>query len=223
MAVPHTKRIFLVDDHPAFRTGMRAILGLEEDLEICGEAADAREALATVPKAKPDLALVDISLPGRNGLELIKDLKALMPALRFLVLSMHEDTVYALRVLQAGGHGYLNKEAASEEIVDGIRRIFAGQMLFKQEQLAQRGPGLPKAEESGTVAGIEFLTDRELEVFEHLGHGRTTREVALALSMSLKTAEVHRSNIRRKLNFNTSAELTHAAYRWVYERDRKPE
>ncbi len=218
MADPGKKRIFLVDDHPAFRAGMRAILGLEEDMEICGEAADARAALTAIPKANPDLALVDISLPGRSGLELIKDLKALAPTLRFLVLSMHEDTVYALRVLQAGGHGYLNKEAASEEIVDGIRRIFAGQMLFKQEQLVQRSPSLPEAEASGTVAGIEFLTDRELEVFEHLGHGRTTREVARELSMSLKTAEVHRSNIRRKLNFTTAAELTHAAYRWVYER-----
>ncbi len=220
MADPSKKRIFLVDDHPAFRAGMRAILAQEEDLEICGEAPDARAALAAIPEARPDLALVDISLPGRSGLELIKDLKALQPALLFLVLSMHEDTVYALRVLQAGGHGYLNKEAASEEIIDGIRRIFAGQMLFQQEQLVQRGPGLPEA--SGTVAGIEFLTDRELEVFEHLGHGRTTREVARELSMSLKTAEVHRSNIRRKLNFNTAAELTHAAYHWVYKRERKP-
>ncbi len=215
------KKIFLVDDHPAFRAGMKAILGLEPGWEVCGEAGNAREALTAIEAAAPDLVMTDISMPGRSGLELIKDLRAVAPAVRVLALSMHEDSVYALRVLQAGGDGYLNKETPAEEIVEAIRRIFEGQRMFKPEQLATRPPGLPEREASGAVDGIEFLTDRELEVFELLGHGRSTREVAAALGMSNRTAEVHRANIKRKLDFSNAAELTHAAYQWVYQQGNK--
>jgi|TARA_Y100000588_G_scaffold214154_1_gene228051 DNA-binding NarL/FixJ family response regulator len=214
-----TRRIFLVDDHPAFRAGMKAILGLEEGWEVCGEAGNAREALTAIEKLEPDLVLTDLSMPGRSGLELVKDLKSVAPNVRVLVMSMHEDTVYALRVLQAGGHGYLNKETAADQVVDAIRRIFDGQMMFKPEQLAQRPANLPNREASGVVEGVEFLTDRELEVFELLGHGKSTKEVAAELGMSGRTAEVHRANIKKKLGFNTAAELTHAAYQWVYQGD----
>ena len=216
---PESRKIFLVDDHPAFRAGMKAILGLEEGWEICGEAGNAREALTAIDAAQPDLVLTDLSMPGRSGLELVKDLKAVAPQVRVLVMSMHEDTVYALRVLQAGGHGYLNKETPADQVIDAIKRIFEGQMMFKPEQLAQRPQSLPGRESSGVVDGIEFLTDRELEVFELLGHGKSTREVADELSMSGRTAEAHRANIRKKLNFKTAAELTHAAYQWVYHGD----
>jgi len=214
-----SRKIFLVDDHPAFRAGMKAILGLEEGWEICGEAGNAREALTAIDAAQPDLVLTDLSMPGRSGLELVKDLKAVVPQVRVLVMSMHEDTVYALRVLQAGGYGYLNKETPADQVIDAIKRIFEGQMMFKPEQLAQRPQSLPGRESSGVVDGIEFLTDRELEVFELLGHGKSTREVADELGMSGRTAEVHRANIRKKLNFKTAAELTHAAYQWVYHGD----
>ena len=218
-AEPKSRRIFLVDDHPAFRAGMKTILELEEGWEICGEAGNAREALTAIEAAQPDLVLTDLSMPGRSGLELVKDLRAVAPQVRMLVMSMHEDTVYALRVLQAGGHGYLNKETPADQVIDAIKRIFEGQMMFKPEQLAQRPSILPGRESSGIVDGIEFLTDRELEVFESLGHGKSTREVADELGISSRTAEVHRANIRKKLNFKTAAELTHAAYQWVYHGD----
>tara|TARA_A100001037_G_scaffold289141_1_gene300584 strand:- start:331 stop:1062 length:732 start_codon:yes stop_codon:yes gene_type:complete len=211
------KKIYLVDDHPAFRMGLKAILESVEGMVVCGEAANAREALDGIMSSDADLVITDISMPGRSGLELIKDLKSIMSKVRTLAMSMHEDSVYAMRVIQAGGHGYLNKDSSGEEISNAIQRIFEGQMIFRPEQLVHRPPNLPEREKSGTVEGVEFLTDRELEVFELLGHGNSTKEIALQLSISVKTAEVHRTNIRRKLAVKNSAELSHAAYRWVYE------
>ena len=211
------KRIFLVDDPPAFREGIKAILKITHVMEVCGEASNAREAIDAILKVQPDLVLTDISMPGRSGLELVKDLKVVIPRIRILVMSMHEDTVYSLRVIQAGGHGFLSKESTSDEIVDALQRIFEGQMVFRHDHLLQRPRNLPGRDASGTVAGIGFLTDREMEVFELLGHGKSTRDIGEQLSISVKTVEVHRTNIRHKLNIKNAAELSHAAYRWVYQ------
>lgn len=212
------KRIFIVDDHPAYRLGLAAILGTEFDLEICGEAADAEMALMAIADAQPDLVLTDISMPDVSGVELIRLLRETVPGVKVLAMSVHEDSVYALPVRQAGGQGYLNKETPADQIVVAIRRVLAGGMAFRQQDLMEdRRRGLPEREASGMVAGIEFLTARELEVFELLGAGHRTREVAEELGMSIKTAEVHRSNIRRKLGFTSSAEMLHAAYRWTHE------
>lgn len=214
------KRIFVVDDHPAFRLGLTAILGTEFDLEICGEASCAEEALMAIADAKPDMILTDISMPNVSGLELIRMVRELVPEAKVLAMSVHEDSVYALPVRQAGGHGYLNKELPADRIVEAIRHVLDGGLVFKHRNVVEeRRHGLPQREASGTVAGIEFLTARELEVFELLGDGSRTREVAEELGMSVKTAEVHRSSIRRKLDFSSSAEMLHAAYRWVHERN----
>tara|TARA_Y100001934_G_scaffold158322_1_gene189366 strand:- start:2417 stop:3166 length:750 start_codon:yes stop_codon:yes gene_type:complete len=213
------KRIFLVDDHPAFRMGLGVILSTEFDLEICGEASSVDEALLAIADTRPDLVVTDISMPGTNGLDLIRRMKAASADTKVLAMSVHDDAKYALPVRQAGGHGYVNKETPAEEIVAAIHGVLAGRMVFQQRDLIEtRRRGLPDREASGVVDGIEFLTHRELEVFELLGHGRSTRETADELGMGVKTAEVHRSRIRRKLGCGSSAELIHAAYRWIHER-----
>lgn len=211
------KRIFLVDDHPAFRLGLTAVLRTEFDLEICGEASCAEDALAAVADMQPHLVLTDISMPGISGLELIRRMGEIAPEVKVIAMSVHKDSVYALPVAQAGGYGYLNKGTSGDRIVAVIRTVLSGAMAFQQDDIvADRRNGLPEREASGTVAGIEFLTVRELEVFELLGKGFRTREVSEQLDMSVKTAEVHRFNIRRKLNFKSTAELLHAAYRWAH-------
>lgn len=217
------KRIFLVDDHPAFRLGLAAVLSTEFDLEICGEASCAEDALMAIAEVQPHLVLTDISMPDVSGLELIRRLGEIAPKIKVIAMSVHKDSVYALPVAQAGGYGYLNKETPGDRIIAAIRCVLNGGMAFQQDDLMEDRPrGLPEREASGTVAGIEFLTVRELEVFELLGQGFRTRQVAEQLEMSIKTAEVHRSNIRRKLDFNSSAELLHAAYRWAH-RHSQPE
>ncbi len=214
-APPARKNILIVDDHPMMRDGLAALITAQPDLAVCGQAADAREALQAVEKLRPDLVLMDISLPGKSGLEAIKDLQALAPGLAMLVLSMHDESLYAERVLRAGARGYVMKQEGGKRIMDGIRAVLAGR-VFVSEKLSARimdaFTGRRGTEAAGSVGN---LSDREFEVFQLVGRGRSTKEIAAQLHLSVKTVEVHRVNIKAKLKLATSPELVHYAVRWV--------
>ena len=212
---PQRRRILVVDDHAVLREGLVAQINRQPDLIVCGEAADTRQALAAVEKLDPDLVLADINLPGRNGLELIRDLHALRPRLPVLVLSMHEESVFAERVLRAGGRGYVSKQQGGKELIEAIGRVLRGQIYLSQDASTRLLDTLSGARPAKTVSPVERLTDRELEVFTLIGQARETAELARALNMSVKTVEAHRASIKRKLKLKTGPELTRHAVLWV--------
>jgi DNA-binding NarL/FixJ family response regulator len=209
--------IFVVDDHPMLVLGLREIIDQEVDLNFCGHAATSSKAISAIQEVKPDLAIVDISLKQGTGLELIKQLKALDPDLRLLVCSMHDETLYGERALRAGAQGYINKEEASERVVEAIRCVLSGRIFLSErmsDRLLQRAAGHPQVEP--TIE--DRLTDRELEVFELLGRGLTTREIAENLRLSVKTIEAHRQKIKIKLGLENSNELVQHAVQWHVEK-----
>jgi DNA-binding NarL/FixJ family response regulator len=209
------QRILIVDDHPVVREGLTQQINREPDLEVCGEASQAAQALALVEKVKPDLVLVDINLPGRSGLELIRDLRAVAPHIPVLVLSMHDESVFAERVLRAGGRGYVSKQAGAEKLAEAIRGILRGQ-IYVSETVSTRLLDTLAGKNSARVSSpIERLTDRELEVFTLIGQARETKEIARRLLMSCKTVEAHRGAIKRKLKLKSGPELTRHAVLWV--------
>jgi DNA-binding NarL/FixJ family response regulator len=200
------KKILIVDDHPMMREGLRGTINREPDLVVCGEAANANQALDAVPKLAPDLVLVDITMPGKSGLELVKDLKALHPNLAILGISMHEETLYAERMLRAGAGGYITKQKPPEELVKAIRQVLDNKVYLSRdasERLLQRFTGKLQANQSP----MEILTDREFEIFQLIGQGKTPQEIAPQLHLSAKTVAVHYANIRQKLNLRTTAQL----------------
>ena len=202
MASPPTeqarRRILLVDDHPLMCHGLAELIGQQPDLVVCGEAGSAEQALDRVRSLRPELVLVDVTLPGKPGLELIKDLTTMFPEIAVLVFSMHEENLYADRVLQAGARGYLMKSAGGEELVKAIRHVLAGKVYLSQDLSAKILDNL-----SGTLrrpAGVlSVLSDREFEVFQPVGEGLPTCEIDLRLHISGKTVEAHRLRIREKL------------------------
>jgi DNA-binding NarL/FixJ family response regulator len=200
------KNIVIVDDHPTTREGLRAVINREPDLMVCGEAANARQAMDAVQKHSPDLMLMDITMPGKSGLELVKDLKALHPQLAILGLSMHEETLYAERMLRAGASGYITKQQPPEELVKAIRQVLDNHVYLSKEaseKLLQRFSGKPRVNQSS----LELLTDREFEIFQLIGQGKAPKEIARQLHLSAKTVAVHSANIRNKLNLKTTAQL----------------
>jgi DNA-binding NarL/FixJ family response regulator len=200
------KNIVIVDDHPTTREGLRAVINREPDLIVSGEAANASQALDSIQKLAPDLVLLDITMPGKSGLELVKDLKALHPQLAILVVSMHEETLYAERMLRAGAGGYITKQQPPEELVKAIRQVLANRVYLSpsaSEKLLQRFSGRPQANRSP----LELLTDREFEIFQLIGLGKTPKEIARQLHLSAKTVAVHNANIRQKLNLKSTAQL----------------
>ena len=208
VAVPTTarKKILIVDDHPMMREGLRGTINREPDLVVCGEAANANQALDAMPKLAPDLVLVDITMPGKSGLELVKDLKALHPNLAILGISMHEDTLYAERMLRAGAGGYITKQQPPEELINAIRQVLDNKVYLSREaseRLLQRFTGKLQPNRSP----MEILTDREFEIFQLIGQGKTPQEIAPQLHLSAKTVAVHYANIRQKLNLKTTAQL----------------
>ena len=208
VAVPTTarKKILIVDDHPMMREGLRGTINREPDLVVCGEAANANQALDAVPKLAPDLVLVDITMPGKSGLELVKDLKALHPNLAILGISMHEETLYAERMLRAGAGGYITKQQPPEELIKAIRQVLDNKVYLSRdasERLLQRFTGKLQPNRSP----MEILTDREFEIFQLIGQGKTPQEIAPQLHLSAKTVAVHYANIRQKLNLRTTAQL----------------
>ena len=200
------KKILIVDDHPMMREGLRGVIGREPNLVVCGEAENARQAIEGVTKLAPDLVLMDITLPGKNGLELVKDLKALQPQLPILAISMHDESLYAERMLRAGASGYITKQQPSEELVRAIRQVLAGHLYMSpelSERLLRRFSGLPLKIQSP----VEVLTDREFEVFQLVGAGKSPKEIARQLHISGKTVDVHSAHIRQKLHLKTTAQL----------------
>ena len=209
------KRVLVVDDHPMMRQGLAALVNAEPDLMICCEAENAAQAVQQVAQAQPDLVLADITLPDRSGLELIKDLQAMRPELPVLVVSMHDESVYAERVLRAGGRGYIMKQEGGRRMMEAIRAVLSGRVYVSEKMSARILEVFSGRRASGSGSPVESLSDRELEVFELFGGGRSTREIAELLRLSVKTVEVHRIHIKAKLGVRTAAELIREAVRWV--------
>ena len=202
-------RIVLVDDHPLVRDGLAARLAGEPDLTICGEAADADAALELIRATRPDLAIVDVALRNGSGLELVKALGADGAGPRILVISVYEEELFAARLLRAGAHGYLNKQELHGSVLEAVRSVLAGQIY--------RGSGeeaVPSGPRRRAVVGLERLSDRELQIFELIGRGGGTREIATQLGVSVHTVESHREHIRSKLGLRSGAELLRAAILW---------
>ncbi len=212
---PQRKRILVVDDHPLMREGVAQWIQRAPELEVCGQADSAAQALSLTEKLKPDLVLTDISLMGRSGLELIKDLGALRPGLPVLVLSMHEESLYAGRALRAGARGYVMKRAGGDRVVEAIREVLRGRIAVSPDMathLLEEYSG--RKSRSGRTA-LPNLTDREFEVLQLLGEVKSNREIAEQLHLSPKTVETHRINLMRKLKLEKPAELLRFALQYV--------
>jgi DNA-binding NarL/FixJ family response regulator len=197
------------------REGLAQLIGNQPDLTVCGEAGNAHEALEKVRLLKPDLVLVDITLPGRNGLELIKDIQVLDAAISVLVISMHDESLYAERVLRAGGRGYVMKQEGGKKIMEAIRQVSAGQIFVSEKMSAKILEIFSGHRPDAGQSPVENLTDREFEVFQLIGQGMETKQLARELHVSPKTIEVHRANIKVKLRIKSMAELIRYAVRWV--------
>ncbi|MDB6031061.1 MAG: two component transcriptional regulator, LuxR family [Verrucomicrobiales bacterium] len=210
-------KVLLVDDHPILRKGLGQLINHESDMMICGEAEDSPKAFELVGTLSPDVMVVDVSLKGGNGIELIKNVKARYPELPILVLSMHDESLYAERALRAGSLGYIMKEEAIEQVLVAIRRVITGEIFLsdkmKSRMLQQLASG---GRAKGISNPIENLTDRELEVFRMIGEGRSTRQIAGELHLSVRTVEAYREYIKGKLNLKNSTELVQHAFHWVH-------
>src|ERR1700722_15026651 len=193
-AASKKKRILVVDDHPMMRQGLAQLVGMEPDLTVCGEAETAEAALGSVESLKPDLGLAGISLPGKNGLELIKDFQALSPGLPILIISMHDESLYAERVLRAGGRGYIMKQEGGKKLMLAIRQVLEGKIYVSEKMSADILEIFSGRRAGAEGSPVEKLTDREFEVFQLLGQGKGTRDIAEKLHLSVKTVEVHRAN-----------------------------
>jgi DNA-binding NarL/FixJ family response regulator len=209
------KRILIVDDHPLIRDGLTKFLNGEDDLEVVGSAQTAREAIDAVAHSKPDLLIVDITLEGANGIELIKNVRAQHRSLPVLVVSMHDENLFALRALRAGAQGYIMKRESSSQIVAAIRQVLSDGIYLSESLNQQLIYKLVSGDESADASPIGRLTDRELEVLQLLGHGRSTREIAEELHLSPKTIETHRMHLKEKLSIGTAADLVRFAVSWV--------
>jgi DNA-binding NarL/FixJ family response regulator len=209
------KRILIVDDHPMMREGLAQLIGHDPALQVCGDAGDAPAALEKTAALKPDLVLTDITLPGKNGLELIKDLQALHPGVLVLVISMHDETLYVERVLRAGGRGYIMKQEGGKMIAQAIHQVLDGQIYVSEKMSAKILQIFSGQGAAAAASPVEKLTDREFEVFQLIGQGLATKAMAEKLHLSTKTIEVHRANIKAKLNLNSLAELIRYAVRWA--------
>lgn len=208
-------RILIVDDHPMMRNGLAQLIDNEGDLKVCAEADNAGQALELVAKQSFDLVLCDISLPDKNGLELIKDLRALKPGLHILVVSMHDELIYAERVLRAGGRGYIMKQAGGEKFLHAIRQVLAGQICVSETMSARILETFSGRHAESKNSPVAKLSDREFEVFQLIGQGRGTREIAVQLHLSVKTVEAHRAHIKAKLELKTATDLVRFAVRWA--------
>jgi DNA-binding NarL/FixJ family response regulator len=205
----------LVDDHPLMRRGQADLLSREPDLEVCGEAGSARDAMEAIEKLKPDLVVLDMALPDKDGLELIKDVQTLHPQLPLLAMSMQEESIYAPRALRAGARGYVMKAEAPERLAEAIRAVLGGGVAVSPRMSAKL-LGSMVGSSGETDAGPEGkLTDRELEVLRLFGEGWSSDEIAGRLHLSAKTVDVHRANIKQKLGLKTTPEFQRFAIRWV--------
>jgi len=208
------KRLLIVDDHPMMREGLAQLINHESDLTVCGEAGTAQEAIELIAKQKPDLVLADISLPDKSGLEVIKEIQTFHPGLEVLVISMHEESLYAQRVLRAGARGYIMKQEGGKKLMEAIRRVLGGH-IYVSDKISATLLESFSAQSGKSKSPIEQLSDREFEILQLLGQGKGTSDIAAHLRLSVKTVDAHRANIKRKLNLQTAAELMRYAVRWV--------
>ena len=209
------QRILLVDDHPFMRAGLGQLIDRQADLVVCGEAGNPVEAFQPLTRTPPDLVLTDLTMPGRSGLEFIKDLRAAHPGVAILVISMHDEGVYAERVLRAGARGYIMKEAGGENLLAAIRQVLRGEVFVSPRMSARILNALSTGRPRGSHSPIEQLTDREFEVFQLIGQGKSTRDIATQLHLSPKTVDVHCSHIKEKLALRDATALIRHAVRWV--------
>jgi DNA-binding NarL/FixJ family response regulator len=197
-------RVVLADDHTILREGLRQLLGAAPEIEVVGEAADGHEVLARVRALDFDVLLLDMSMPGKSGIELIKQVRAEKPRLRILVLSMHEEHQYAVRAIRAGAAGYLTKESASRQLVDAIRKVAAGGAFISSEVAQQLALG---AMPGATGPLHASLSDREFQIFQLIASGKSVSDIAERLNLSVKTVSTHKANVLQKMNMSTQAEL----------------
>jgi DNA-binding NarL/FixJ family response regulator len=196
------------------REGLAQLIDHEPDLSAAGQASDASQALKSIAEAVPDLVILDISLPDKSGLELIKDIHILHPSLPVLVLSMHDESLYAERVLRAGGRGYIMKQEGGKKLMEAIRNVLGGK-IYVSERMSAKILELFSGQRQQSHSPVEQLTDREFEVFQLIGQGQGTRQIAQRLHLSVKTIEVHRANMKKKLNLTTGTDLVRYAVRWI--------
>lgn len=211
------KRIVLIDDHPIMRHGLAQLIRAEDGLDVIGEAGSAREGLEVVGKLGPDLAVVDLTLPDKNGLEVVKDIRAMHPSTQCIVLSMHDETLYGERALRAGARGYVMKEAAADHLVTAIHKVLSGG-LYVSESLNARMLEQVTGAARSKATGMDALTDRELEILALIGKGVATKIIAAQLSISARTVEAHRAHIKEKLGMTDGAALVRYAVQWVESR-----
>jgi DNA-binding NarL/FixJ family response regulator len=212
-----TTRVFIVDDHPLVREFLADLIEQQPDLIVCGQAGDQRSALAGIASTNPDVAIVDLSLDDRTGLDLIRDLKASHPSVALLVLSMHDEELYAERALRAGARGYIMKREATGNVILAIRRVRAGGMAVSDRVTELLADKLVRGAVPAPESPVESLSDRELEVFRLVGQGKTTRQVAEALHLSFKTVQAYYARIKTKLGAKNAVELLRDAIRWSEE------
>ncbi len=208
-------KVLLVDDHPIIRHGIQELIDSESDLKVCAQASNGSEAFAAIEEHYPDLAVVDISLGSESGLELIKDIKSRYEEIIVLVVSIHDESLYAERCLRAGAMGYLNKQAAVEHIVEAIRRVLKGKIFLLPHAADRLIEQAVTGRESGHLVPQDRLSDREIEVYRMLGEGMGTKEIAGKLHLSMKTIETYREHIKNKLNLKNSNEMVKHAVEWV--------
>jgi DNA-binding NarL/FixJ family response regulator len=215
----HKKNVVIVDDHPLFRERLAQLINHEADMEVIGETDTAEEAIQLIRNTSPDLAIIDITLKGSSGLELIKSIKALSAGVPVLVLSMHEESLYAERTLRAGATGYITKHQAADEVLSAIRRVLAGEVYLSEKMTSGFLKALTSTGVKNMSRAVDRLTDRELEVLDLIGRGQTTRQVADKLQLGVATVDTYRARIKEKMNFRNAVELQHFAIRWVRERE----
>jgi DNA-binding NarL/FixJ family response regulator len=209
------RRIFILDDHPITRYGLGQLINHERDLVVCGEAESASRALAAIKSARPDLVLADITMPGKSGLEFIKDLRAQHPSLPVLVMSMHDESLYAERVLRAGGRGYIMKNEGGERLLEAIRQVLQGQVYVSQQMSAALLDVFTRRHSSRSEVTPGVLSDREFEIFQLIGQGMSAQQIGQRLNLSIKTVGTHRQHIKQKLKARTGPELIRLAVRWA--------
>jgi DNA-binding NarL/FixJ family response regulator len=209
-------KVFLVDDHPLVREWLSQLIQRENDMTVCGEAEDTQDALEKIELTKPDIVIADISLKSTHGLELVKDLQARHPSLPVLVLSMHDESLYAERVLRAGAKGYITKQEATKRILLAIRQVLSGQIYISEKMASRMVNKMVLGRSQDQKSPIERLTDRELEVFQLIGRGQGTRRIAGELNLGIKTVESYRARIKEKLNLEDGTQLLQQAVQWVH-------
>jgi DNA-binding NarL/FixJ family response regulator len=214
------RKVFLVDDHPLVREWLTALINQQPHLIVCGEAESAAQALAAIDAAKPDVAVVDLSLKDSSGIVLIKNIKQLYPNVAVLVLSMHDESLYAERALRAGARGYIMKRETTKKVVTAIRQVLEGKLCVSETIAASMAEKFVGGQPAVTESPVTLLSDRELEVFQFLGQGRETKQIAEDLHISLKTVQAYCDRIKEKLNLSSATELRREAVRWEEQRHR---